>query len=100
MIQKWLQIDTRRLGVLEIGQEVAIQDPQAGGKSGTVVKLDYDFYEVRVHGSRNLTTRNRQFLRKIVLFIPEEKLILQSGPEVEAVAKKTVLESAERFIAV
>ena len=56
MIQKWLQIDTRRLGVLEIGQEVAIQDPQAGGKSGTVVKLDYDFCEVRVHSSRNIKT--------------------------------------------
>ena len=61
-----LETDASRLNDLKVGLEVAIQNPQAGGKpgrwskSGTVIeKLDYNSYQVRVHGNRNLTTQNR-----------------------------------------
>ena len=106
-MQERLELDSKHLGDLEVGQEVAIQDPPAGGKagrwvkSGTVVeKLPHDAYQVRVHGSRALTKRNRCYLRKIIPFIPEERLIPVSCPAARSVPEETVLESAERFVAV
>ena len=106
-MQERLELDSKHLGDLEVGQEVAIQDPPAGGKagrwakSGTVVeKLPHDAYQVRVHGSRALTKRNRCYLRKIIPFIPEERLIPVSSPAAKSVPKETVLESAEKFVAV
>ena len=106
-MQERLEQDARNLGELEEGQEVAIQDPPANGKagrwrkSGTVVeKLGFDAYHVQVHGSRALTNRNRCHLRKIVPFIPEEKLVPTLCDTAKQIQPETVLEAEKRFVAV
>ena len=106
-MQERLEWGARQLGTLEVGQEVAVQDPPAGGKpgrwskSGTVVEvLGHDAYMVRIHGSRSVTKRNRSQLRKIIPFIPEERLVPVTNPKVKEVVKSTVTESAERFVAI
>ena len=63
-------------------------------------RLSYDAYQVRVHGSRTLTKRNRSQLRKIIPFIPEEKLVPVSCPAAKAAPADTVLEIEERNVSV
>ena len=106
-MQERLEQDARDLGELDEGQEVAIQDPPANGKagrwckSGTVIeKLGFDAYNVRVHGSRALTKRNRCHLRKIVPFIPKEKLVPTLSDTAKMIQPETVLETEEKFVAV
>ena len=65
-----------------------------------VEKLPYDAYHIQVHGSRALTKHNRCHLRKIIPFIPEEKLVPVSCPAVKEVPADIVLESEERFVVV
>ena len=55
---------------------------------------------MRVHGSRALTKRNRCYLRKIVPFIPEEKLVPTLADTAKMIQPETVLEAEERFVAV
>ena len=106
-MQEKLEQGARQLEPLLVGQEVAVQDPPAGGKagrwnkSGTVVEvLPYDAYLVRIHGSRYVSKRNRSHLRKIAPFKPEEKLYPAVSPEAQAVPQEEVLESTDRFIAI
>ena len=80
-MQEKLQQGAKQLQPLQVGQEVAIQDPPSGGKagrwtkSGTVVELlPYDAYQVRIHGSWHMSKCNRSHLQKIALFTPEVRL--------------------------
>ena len=83
---------------MNIGDTLAIQNqmgnfPRRWDKTGVIIKFNgYDQYEIRVHGSRRITLRNRKFLRKIQPlqthrdFIPLEtqtrqKLPKQADPE-------------------
>ena len=65
-----LNAHARDLPPLALGQTCLIQNQRGHlrnrwHQTGTVVEiLPYDRYVVRVHGSRNTTTRNRRFLRK------------------------------------
>ena len=58
------------------GDTVAIQDqtgktPRAWTKTGTILEaLPHNSYTVKVDGSNHVTKRNRQFLRKILPFVP------------------------------
>ena len=63
---------TKKQAVLPIGTQVAVQN-QTGrfakkwDKSGIVIdNKDYDKVLVRLDGSRRITTRNRQFVKKII----------------------------------
>ena len=97
-----LQQGAKQLQPLQVGQEVAIQDPLSGGKagrwtkSGTVVEvLPYDAYQVRIHGSRHVSKRNRSHLRKITLFTPEVKLYPAASPEALTAPQEGVTESGQ-----
>ena len=87
-MEHWLRHGSRPLPPLAQGATVVIQDQQANNgkagrwtKSGEVIEiLPHDSYLVKVHGSRAVTKRNRQFLRKITPFQPaipvsEEEII-------------------------
>ena len=66
---------TRSLSPLSLGQHVLIQDQDKASrtykqwtKTGIVINAGaYDDYQVRIDGSRNITKRNRQFLKPIHL---------------------------------
>ena len=71
--ERWTR-DTRTLPALQVGDQVRVQN-QVGerstrwDKTGEVMEVKkFDQYLVMVHGSGRLTTRNRQFLRKIMPF--------------------------------
>ena len=57
-----------------VGDQVFVQDqtgptPKRWSKSGTIVEsLPHDSFLVRIDGSRKLSRRNRQFLRKFTPF--------------------------------
>ena len=61
----------RQLPPLQAGDQVQVQDqhgnsPRQWSKSGVVVEAEgFDSYLVSLDGSRQLTKRNRKFLRKI-----------------------------------
>ena len=63
---------TKQQRMIPVGDSVAVQNqtgrfPRKWDKTGTVVdNLDHDKVRVRLDGSRQLTTRNRQFVRRIV----------------------------------
>ena len=77
-METWLKHGARPLPPLAIGDMVAVQDQsQSNGKpgrwtkSGIVVEtLPHEAYMVKIHGSRQLTQRNRRFLRKLTPFTP------------------------------
>ena len=67
-------IDARghNLAPLEVGDRLRIQNQTGNHKTcwdrmGVVMEVDvqYDWYVVKMDGSRRATTRNRKFLRKI-----------------------------------
>ena len=70
-MQDRLTRGSRRLPPLKVGDHVLIQEqhgnnPKQWSKSGVVVEVGtHDSYFVSVGGSRQVTKRNRQFLRKI-----------------------------------
>ena len=70
-MQERLSKGSRHLPPLQVGDHVLIQDqhgnnPRQWNKSGVVVEVGtHDSYFVSVGGSRQVTKRNRQFLRKI-----------------------------------
>ena len=106
-MQEQLSSGARQLEPLQVGQEVVIQGPPAGGKhgkwdkSGTVVEvLPFDAYSVRVHGSRLLTKRNRSHLRKIEPFVPEERIYPVTSPAASLAPRETVTEVTDRYVAV
>ena len=84
---------TKKLGELPVGTEVAVQNqtgrfPKKWDKSGVIVENQpYDKVLVRLDGSRNLTTRNRRFVRQIiapVVPVVEHVMPRVSSPEVVA----------------
>ena len=66
---------SKKLSPLTVGQEVLVQDQNKASRTfkqwtrtGIIVQVgDFDDYQVRLHGSRVLTKRHRQFLRPIKL---------------------------------
>ena len=70
-MQERLSKGSRHLPPLQVGDHVLVQDqhgnnPRQWNKSGVVVEVGtHDSYFVSVGGSRQVTKRNRQFLRKI-----------------------------------
>ena len=81
--QEWrleedLRARARSLPPLAIGDTVAVQDqslstgkPGRWNKSPIVVEvLPHEAYMVKIHGSRQVTQRNRRFLRKVTPFTP------------------------------
>ena len=77
-MEDWLKHGARALIPLVNGDTVAVQDqtqsngkPGRWNKSGVVVEtLPHDSYMVKIHGSRQLTQRNRRFLKKMTPFKP------------------------------
>ena len=77
-METWLKHGARALPPLDIGDSVAVQDQsQSNGKPGrwdksaiVVEILRHEAYVVKIHGSRQLTQRNRRFLRKVIPFTP------------------------------
>ena len=77
-METWLTHGARTLPPLDIGDTVAVQDqsksdgkPGRWNKSAIVVEvLPHDAYRVKIHGSRQVTMRNRRFLRKLTPFSP------------------------------
>ena len=81
----YLSQNTRTLPRLTLGQQVMIQDQDKASRTykqwnrtGIIIDVgSYDDYKIRIDGSRNVTKRNRQFLRPVRLapdtFAPEEK---------------------------
>ena len=77
-MEKWLQHGSRSLPPLAQGATVVVQDQQTNNgkagrwtKSGEVIEvLPHNSYLVKIHGSRAVTKRNRQFLRQITPFKP------------------------------
>ena len=77
-METWLKHGARALPPLAIGDTVAVQDQsQSNGKPGrwdesavVVEILPHQAYMVKIHGSRQLTQRNRRFLRKVIPFTP------------------------------
>ena len=71
VMQERLSRGSRHLPPLCVGDHVLVQDqhgnnPRQWNKSGVVVEVgSHDSYLISVGGSRQLTKRNRQFLRKI-----------------------------------
>ena len=75
---------TRALPRLTMGQQVLIQDQDKASRTykqwnrtGIIIETgSYDDYKIRIDGSRNVTKRNRQFLKPVHLapdtFAPEE----------------------------
>ena len=63
---------TKKQRMIPVGDSVAVQNqtgryPKKWDKTGVVVEnMDHDKVRVRLDGSRKLTTRNRQFVKKIV----------------------------------
>ena len=68
-----LSNNSKMLTPLRLGQEVLVQDQNKASRThkqwtrtGVIVLVgDHDDYQVRLHGSRMLTKRHRQFLRPI-----------------------------------
>ena len=77
-METWLKHGAKSLPPLAIGDTVAVQDqaqstgkPGRWNKSAIVVEiLPHEAYMVKIHGSRQLTRRNRRFLRKLTPFMP------------------------------
>ena len=77
-METWLKHGARALPPLAIGDMVAVQDQsQSNGKPGrwdksaiVVEILPHEAYMVKIHGSRQVTQRNRRFLRKLSPFTP------------------------------
>ena len=71
---------SKKLPPLIEGDAVSLQDqsgntPKRWSKTGRVLEaLDFDAYLVKVDGSSRVTTRNRQFLRKIEPYIADTDL--------------------------
>ena len=106
-MQEKLQQGAKQLQPLQVGQEVAIQDPPSGGKagrwtkSGTVIEvLPYDAYQVRIHGSWHLSKRNRSHLQKIAPFTPEVKLYPAASLAAQTAPQEDVTEITDRFVVV
>ena len=70
--KKW-SARARDLPPLKVGDDVMIQNqrgnsPRRWDKRGVVVEvLPFDQHQVRVEGSRQLTLRNRRYLRKYII---------------------------------
>ena len=71
--QEQLTSSSRPLPALAVGDTVAIQDKTNPAKAGKWTKtgivtenLGFQNYEVKVHGSNNLSSRHRTHLRKII----------------------------------
>ena len=64
-------VSTRELPVLQVGEDVLIQETSLNHKRwvryGTIVSRLGRKYTVRVHGSGNVITRNRKFLKPVSL---------------------------------
>ena len=77
-METWLKHGARALPPLAIGDMVAVQDQsQSNGKPGrwnksaiVVEILPHEAYMVKITGSRQVTQRNRRFLRKLKPFTP------------------------------
>ena len=73
------KLDTkgRNLEPLQVGDTVRVQNqcgnyPRKWDRTGIIVRVcEFDMYLVRMDGSRQLTARNRKFLRKFVKYSPE-----------------------------
>ena len=78
-LERWSE-HTRNFPPLSLGQRVLVQNQHGAGKtaqrwdrSGTVIEdLGHNKYRIRVDGSRRVTDRNRQFLRKFSSVTPTE----------------------------
>ena len=76
-----LQQHTKHLTPLKVGDRVRIQNqtgpyPNRWGKTGLVVEVrQFDQYVVGVDGSRNVTLRNRKFLRKFTPAVQRQLVI-------------------------
>ena len=83
--------NSRQLSQLEPGQHVMVQDQNKASKThkqwnrtGVVVSVgEYNDYYVRLHGSRLLTKRNRQFLKPITPYEESQP----SSPPTDTVPK-------------
>ena len=81
---------TKTLPELAVGVQVSVQNqtgnkPKRWERTGVVVEaLPYQQYRIRMDGSRDLTLRNRRFLRRITpiqnLISPNPTTISQSKP--------------------
>ena len=77
--------NVRRLKPLQIGDHVMVQNqsgnhPLRWDRRGVVVSTEgYDQYKVRIDGSRNVTRRNRKFLRVFQPFRPSDQLPIVPG---------------------
>ena len=76
--QEQLSVGSKHLPPLNLGDNVAIQDPSKLGKPGKWTKtgvvtdcLPYNSYELKVDGSNLLTKRNRVHIRKITPFVSQ-----------------------------
>ena len=77
-METWMKHGARALPPLVIGDTVAAQNQsQSNGKPGrwdksaiVVEILPHEAYRVKIHGSRQVTLRNRRFLRKLTPFTP------------------------------
>ena len=72
---------TRKMAELEIGQEVSIQESNHHKiwlRFGTVVDKDDRKYTIRVHGSGRVITRNRRFLKPLVIQSGTDDIIISA----------------------
>ena len=82
-----LNAHAKMLKPLKEGQTVYVQNqtgikPKQWDKSGTIVQvLPHDSYLVKIDGSRNLTQRNRKFLRAFTPFPQTNAVVEESNKE-------------------
>ena len=89
-MQDKLTRGSRLLQPLSVGDHVLVQDqhgknPRQWSQAGVVVELgSHDSYLVSIGGSRRVTRRNRQFLRKIA---PQENTVAKSDVKPQSVSR-------------
>ena len=89
-MQEKLTRGSRALQQLSVGDHVLVQDqhgrnPRQWSQAGVVVELgSHDSYLVSIGGSRRVTRRNRQFLRKIT---PQENTVPKSDAKPQSVSR-------------
>ena len=87
--------NVRRLKPLKIGDHVMVQDqtgnhPLRWNRRGVVVSTEgFDQYKVRIDGSRNVTKRNRKYLRVFQPFIPSDQMPIIAGRRDDSAPKDT-----------